>query len=329
MNTQAHFFQKLKPFIPGYTSLAVEVSEALQVSLDSAYRRIRGEKLLDFEELNRICSTFKISLDEFFSLNSNAILFHGNPQRYQKDGMKNWLEDVFKELKFLIGHEKRHVYFLIKELSPFHHFYHPVLASFKFFFWWKSIFPNEELGREKFSLDKNYLLSYEDYIKNIVRTYTHIPSTEIWNKDALNTTLRQIESYQEMGWMESKEVTTRVYASVLEVIDHIEKMATEGKKTLLGQMPTSDSADFTLYLNEIVSGDNTIMAEIGDTKITYLNHSVLYFLGSRNPTFNESMFQTMEHLIKKSTLLSASGEKERTRVFNKFRKKVQSKIDAI
>ena len=54
MNTQAQFFQKLKPSIPGFSSLAAEVAATLQVSLDSAYRRIRGEKLLDFNEISML-----------------------------------------------------------------------------------------------------------------------------------------------------------------------------------------------------------------------------------------------------------------------------------
>jgi hypothetical protein len=37
----------------------------------------------------------------------------------------------------------------------------------------------------------------------------------------------------------------------------------------------------------------------------------------------------MQNLIKKSSLLSGSGEKERTQVFNKLRKKVQAKIFAL
>ena len=47
-NLQSRFFQELKSIIPPYSSLVDEIAELLQVSMDSAYRRIRGEKLLDF-----------------------------------------------------------------------------------------------------------------------------------------------------------------------------------------------------------------------------------------------------------------------------------------
>jgi hypothetical protein len=103
-------------------------------------------------------------------------------------------------------------------------------------------------------------------------------------------------------------------------------MAENGKKSILGQSPAADSAEYRLYLNEIVLGDNTFMAQIGDTKVTYLNHSVLYFVGSMDQKFNEGMFRNLENLMKKSTLISGTGEKERKQFFNKLRKKVQAKM---
>ncbi|OYX15131.1 MAG: hypothetical protein B7Z16_13695, partial [Algoriphagus sp. 32-45-6] len=59
---------------------------------------------------------------------------------------------------------------------------------------------------------------------------------------------------------------------------------------------------------------------------TYLNHSVLYFVGSTDQRFNEGMFKNLDNLMKKSTLISGTGEKDRKQFFNRLRKKVQAKI---
>jgi hypothetical protein len=329
MNTQSQFFEKLKPIVPSYSSLVGEVAHALQVSVDSAYRRIRGEKLLNFNEISLICQCFNVSMDELLCLNTNSIVFQTSPKRSKEDALMHWLQDLYGQLHFINSHPRRHLYFLINDLPPFHHFYHPLLASFKVFFWMRSILPIGQLGQEKFSLLKNHLAPYESIVHKIIRAYTKVPSTELWNKDALNTTLRQIESYHDMGLMADKETTRQIYISLLEVIDHLEKMAIQGIKSVLGPTDPIECASYTLYLNDIVSGDNTVMAEIGEAKITYLNHSVLYFVGSKDRDFNESTFRNMENLIKKSSLLSGSGEKERTLVFNKLRKKILSKIEGL
>jgi hypothetical protein len=98
---------------------------------------------------------------------------------------------------------------------------------------------------------------------------------------------------------------------------------------LLGQVTNPDFGEYRLYQNDIISGDNTLLAEIGDTKITYLNHSILYFVGSTDKGFNEEVFRNMNNLIKRSNLMSGTGSKERAQVFNKLRRKVQAKLDAM
>ncbi|WP_111669565.1 hypothetical protein [Algoriphagus litoralis] len=326
---QALFFNSLKSTIPSYSSLVDEVAETLNVSLDSAYRRIRGEKLLDFEELRILCQRFNVSLDKFFSLNSNSILFQGKTNSYHEDSFMEWMEDVLAQLNLVNSFSHKHVYFLVKDMPPFHHYYHPALAGFKFFFWMKSILLFENLQSVKFSIADNHFEKYREITQKTLKVYNRVPTSEIWNEESLTTTLRQIEVYHEMGLIKNTEDTVALYHCVFEVIDHLEKMAETGKKSILGQPPSPDSVEYKMYLNEIVLGDNTFMAELGDTKITYLNHSVMYFIGSTDQKFNESMFRNLENLMKRSTLISETGEKERKQFFNKLRKKVELKLSKI
>jgi hypothetical protein len=78
-----------------------------------------------------------------------------------------------------------------------------------------------------------------------------------------------------------------------------------------------------------VIGDNSFFTELDNVRITYLNHSVLYFIGSMDPKFNDAMFSNLDNLMKKSTMISSTGEKERGMFFNKLRKKIEEKIDVI
>lgn len=328
-SVQAQFFQSLKTAIPSYASLVDEVAETLNVSMDSAYRRIRGEKLLDFEELRILCQRFNVSLDKFFSLNSNSIMFLGKTNSYQEDSFMEWMEDVLDQLNLVNSFSHKHVYFLVKDMPPFHHYFHPALAGFKFLFWMKSILLFENLKSVKFSIQDNHFEKYREITQKTIKIYNRVPTSEIWNEEGLNTTLRQIEVYDEMGLFKNSEDAIFLYKCLLEVIDHLEKMAETGKKSILGQAPSEDSAEYKMYLNEIVLGDNTFMAELGDTKITYLNHSVMYFIGSTDNKFNESMFKNLENLMKRSTLISGTGEKERKQFFNKLRKKVEFKLSKV
>ena len=59
------FFNHIKNLLPTHLSLAEEVAEVLNISTDSAYRRIRGEKELPLEEAKKLCIKYHISLDQF------------------------------------------------------------------------------------------------------------------------------------------------------------------------------------------------------------------------------------------------------------------------
>ena len=328
-NSQTQFFNTLKNYIPAYTSLVDEVSEVLNISMDSAYRRIRGEKLLDFAEIELLCKRFNVSVDKFFSTNANTILFQGKQNTYKEDSFMEWMEDVLAQLNLVNSFSKKHIYYLCKDMPPFYHYYHKELAAFKFFFWIKSILFSDHLNGAKFSITDNLFDQYEELTKKIIKTYNKCPTTEIWNEEGINTTLRQIELYHEMGIIDNPKDTLFLYNCVREVVDHLEKMAEAGKKFMLNQTPTEESPEYKFFVNEFVLGDNTFFVELDGNKITYLNYGVIYFLGTADQNFNEGMFRNLENLMKKSTQISSVGEKERKQFFNKLRKKIQAKIDLI
>ncbi|UZD23607.1 helix-turn-helix domain-containing protein [Algoriphagus halophytocola] len=322
---QVAFFQSIKTSMPSYTSLVDVIAEILEISIDSAYRRIRGEKLLDFEEIEILCNKFNVSVDRFFSLNSDSILFKGHQNNYQETSFKEWMEDVLAQLKFVSSFTNKHIYWLVKDMPPFHHYYHKELAAFKFFFWMKSILYNESLKDKKFSISDNIYDEYAELTEQILKAYHKIPSTEIWNIEGITTTLRQIDLYHEMGIMTSTEDALFLYNCVMEVIDNLENMAETGKK-IIPKHPDIEGADFNFFVNEFIIGDNTFFATMDENKVTYLNHSVIYFHGTSDPVFNDAMFKNLENLIKKSTQISVVCEKERKQFFNKLRKKVYELI---
>ena len=97
---QQLFFQHIKAGLPGHLSLVDEVAELLNISNDSAYRRIRGEKPISFEELQKLCSHYKVSLDQFLHLQSDAFIFSGKLNSEDENGFQNWMADVTDRFTF-------------------------------------------------------------------------------------------------------------------------------------------------------------------------------------------------------------------------------------
>ena len=76
---QIVFFQFLKSKLQSHVSMADELADLLEISIDSAYRRIRGEKMISLQESSIIASHFKLSIDQLLNLKtSDARVFTGN-----------------------------------------------------------------------------------------------------------------------------------------------------------------------------------------------------------------------------------------------------------
>ena len=75
---QQELFQVIKTNIPGNVSATDEIAKVLQVSVDSVYRRMRGEKTISLDELHTLCTHYKISLDQLMNIQTGAFKFKGN-----------------------------------------------------------------------------------------------------------------------------------------------------------------------------------------------------------------------------------------------------------
>ncbi len=321
-DVQQLFFQHLKGKLPGHISFVDEVAEFLNISNDSAYRRIRGEKSISFDELQKLCTHYKISLDSFLHLKSDSFIFNSKLKSNTENSFEEWIENILAQLQLFNSFKEKHMYFLLKDIPPFVHFLIPELVRFKIFFWMKSILHYESLKGVKFDLEDKRYDKFEAIAKNIIDLYVKIPMTEIWNPESIDSTLRQINFYREAGSFKNSSDINLLYSKVEELVNHLEKQAEHGLKFLVGAEPSSTASEYRMYVNELILGDNTTLAELDGSRITFLNYGVLFIVYTYDERFNNAMSENIDNLIKKSTVISKTGEKERVRFFNQLREKI-------
>ena len=172
----------------------------------------------------------------------------------------------------------------------------------------------------------------EEHVKlgmKVQSSFNHIPSTEIWNIDTINSILRHISFYRDTHVFETKDDIICLYDKLDELLTHLEKQAELGLKFNHGHSPGKDAAAYRMYHNDLITGDNCVLAEIGDKKVTYINHNLINFMYTRDEAFNKYTFDTFENAIRKSTQISLVGEKARARFFDSLRRKIQAQREAI
>ncbi len=312
-NIQSVFLEQIKSRVPGNISFADKLAELLNVSRDSAYRRIRGETVLSLDEVKKLCDRFGVSLDALFSPAANTSLFHHRALSTNYT-LEQWLNSVGSNLEVVNGFDGREMIFAARDMPIFHHFRLPELSAFKMFFWLKTVIKDPNYIHKSFDADV-IPTSILQAATKLWKLYRTVPSAEIWSDEAINETIKQIDFYHECRFFSDANQATGLCDKLIELLQLIKTEASVGRK--------ADGEAFRLYENEILIADNTVFARMDNMRIVYINYNTLSLLTTHQESFCNKTEKYLDTLIKNSTLISASAEKERNKFFNKMIRRVE------
>jgi len=318
------FFNHIKGLLPPNISFVDEIAEVLNISNDSAYRRIRGEKPIALEEIKKLCIKFSISLDQLLHLSTNSFIFTGQLTNNANFDFESWLQACLRFLQNIKRYQPNRISYVAKEIPFFYYLLIPELAAFKSLFFMKSILSSENWKHIKFSVHDDYS-RYHELWKTISNTFATIPGTEIWSIEIITSTIQQVEFYRVTGGLKSDSDAVCILDKLMELINHLEMQAEYGVKLHYGQKPSGDNrATYKMFINELIVGDNMQIVQLGEKQLTYINHTVINYLMTADETFNAYVKKTVDIITQKSTQISEVNEKERIMFFNSLRAKVKT-----
>jgi hypothetical protein len=321
---QIAFLMQIKSQLPSHLALVDAIAEQLNLSNDSAYRRLRGEKHLTFDEIQILAAHYKISLDSFLHLKNDALIFWGkNIDREQFD-FENYLQGIVRQLEYFMPAKEKTMYFLNKDIPIFHHFMFPELAAFKCYFWSRYDLDYPLFNKEQFLIE-DFIDIFNNTGKKIADLYLQIPSVEIWNLDCINTTIRQIDYYRETRIFKSQQDIETVYNCLEKLVDYIELMVERGYKFSYGKPEQAKKIKYAVYINEFILGDNTIIVEMDEKRLVFINHNVINYMMTNNEEFINYTFDTLKILLRKSRLISEISERDRQLFFNTLRERIHER----
>lgn len=327
-SAQVEFIQKIKQSLQPSLSLVDELADLLQVSTDSAYRRIRGETALTFDEIVLLCNHFQLSFDSFTSSTSGSVTFKYNPINEDEASFERYLRNILNDLRKIQSFEQKQITFAAEDIPIFHHFRFNELTAFKIFYWNKSILNSPLLEGKKFDpavIDTELV----NAAREILDLYTEIASIEIWSDDTVNSTLKQIEFYWEAGVFRSKEDALLICSQVEEMIEGIKKQAELSSKFAIEDRINSPANNFMLYNSELMIGNNCILVNLGSNKAAYLSHHTFNAMVTTHHGFCNDTDLWLKNLTRKSILISGVAEKQRYQFFRKIEDKLQQLRDKI
>lgn len=310
--------------LPQPVSLADAVSDILHVSIDSAYRRIRGETPLLLEEAALLCKHFNLSLDQFMALKPDDVLLRN--VRIRNDGFsyRQYLQAMHQQMKTLAELQQKEIIYMSKDIPIFHNFYFKPLIAFRYFFWMKTHLSHPDFEKLLFDFD---LLpaDIEKLSTDLVRTYCSIPSTEMWNTESINSTISQIEFSKDSGHFKSASDLKMIYEALEASIHHIKAQAEHGYKFMPGEDPSRYNQNLKFFFNRVTLGDNTVMTIANSVKTAFINYGHLNYLETKDENFCNELYHDFENLIRRSTQISNNSERQRNIFFNILLTKIQDR----
>jgi transcriptional regulator with XRE-family HTH domain len=321
-NIQNYFINKFKEVLPPGVGLAEELADLLNVSIDSAYRRIRGETEITIEEVYKITKKYAISVDEVFGNQNDTVTFGYTKLTDSAKNFEDYLNRLATSLKTINKFDNKNIYYIAEEIPIFYSFFSKKLADFKLFYWQRSVLNIAAFQQKKFEYgfvpEKLLNIALDSF-----KEYMNIPSTEIWTSETVRTNLKQIVFYLDSGII-NKTQAQELLAESRKMMEMIQKNAENARKNISDKNET-----YLLYSSEVVLGTNCIYTTMGESKYSHISFNTLNSLTTNNPAFCEETEHWMRNLERKSTLISGVAEKQRYQFFSKMFKVIDESIEKV
>ncbi len=293
----------------------------LSISADSAYRRLRGETSLSFEEIRTLSKLYNISLDALFEQETRHVPFKYNWIDVQAFDYSVYLKSLQRDAEKLSLFDDNEILFIAKDLPFFSNFIIPEVGEFKGFFWQKVALGLNSFKSVKFDVDQlnseNIRTGYE-----ILKAYNIIPSRELWHPDVLNSLINQVIYCYDCGFLVSKDTALVLFDKIFELLNHYEHQAQINRKFLFGKEASGEN-NFQLYYNDVLIGDNTTLLRVKEKKTVYFTHNIINNIVTQDEGFAEQTWQIQERIISSSVDMSGNHQKDRERLFGRLHQRVE------
>lgn len=316
MQVQEIFIKKLRETVSPNVSLSEELADLLKISSDSAYRRLRNETEFTLKEVHAIARHFNISIDSLFAFRNDFVTCNYIKLTDSADNFEKYLGSLAAQLKSLKQLANRQIVYAAEEVPIFHSLGTDPLRAFKLFYWQRSVLNVPEYQNKKYAPDivPQKLMQLAGEIHD---TYKQVPSVEIWTDNTILTTVKQIEFYFESGAFKNKEDALLVLAQLDKMIDGLSEYSEKQSK-----IKGAPEENYKLYNSDLVIGTNCIHIRTDHFNSAYISFNTLNSLTTTNQVFCEEIEHWMKNLMKKSTLISGSAEKQRFRFFSNMRRHI-------
>jgi len=310
---QKRLFELIQKGIPANASLAKEIADAIDIGIDAAYRRIRGDKPLSLEEAITLCNYFGISFEKQLAHQEDMKFSFVPPNLEDIRSYVMYAQELARitdKVNLLPGCE---IILSAADIPTYHFSGYSEMTIFQSFSWHKNMYDYPGTF-EDFNNDFN-TQGIMDYCSKVYANYLQIPSKEIWTENTIDSMIKQITYHVEMEHFKDRKVPLLITDQLVELFESLHEWIKNGEKG-------KEKTPFKFYLNDIDIGNTLIFFNNEQQRRCIIRLFTINGINIIDERFCFEVSHWLERLIKRSMLISGIATIERPRFISAQKQKI-------
>jgi len=298
-----------------------EISEKLNLSRSAVYKKVNASSALSIEELSTLLLNYNLNFDQLIRPDAQNVAFDFP---YMTTEIKSFLDYILplkESIELFSRLPNVNVLYTTHELPVFYWFLQRDLCFFKMYAFAGTVWELDGYKGEKFDLNN---FSGEQIIMKevdaVASRYIGMPCMEFWNQNILSNTLNQIKFFANSGLFADLDHALMICDHLKDVMAHVKKMATAGKKFPIGQEPQEGHPDFLLYHNETAHTNNSLCVTSDTVNAVFATYDSPNFIASHDEGLVEYTKRWFDRLRRHSLPVSKDASRSRNYLFNRINK---------
>lgn len=314
---QIEFFNDIKTISTMQSSLPAVIAEILNISIDSAYRRMRGETPLILPEIVKICDHFNASFSygKNTSLNNELKFYYKSlcNDRQPLVDLIGCLEDLQHNLERIQEDEESITYLTLTDIPILYLYKYRKLTNFRIKVWFK-----EMTGRD-ITKTEGYQENFEKLLVILQKLYLQVKRNrhvEIWSNQTIDDLLGSINYHYQMGELRDESETKELFEELNLFLSNTYEEA-------------NSHTHCEMYFSEMELSNGYMVSQGGMEKLSVIK---LFSINSII-TFDEVLFDDIKHwidlIVNNSVLINKSNRKQRHLYFSNLMSSVKQKLEML
>ncbi len=296
---------------------AHDLASILHLGLGAVYKRLKGETLLNIQEIALLAEQYELGLDGIFQPQQGRVTFEFPAMRQPVVQLEQYLSGLNDLVQWACQLPGAQLHYSTEEIPIFHYLHFPELCAFKLYMWNRTTWELPEWEDQPFRPEVFAGNRRLEHLRQaIIEGYNRLPSTEIWPTSILKNTLNAIDYCADSGAFTQPDLGPLLRQQIRQLVQHQKEMTKAGLKFSPVVPASPEAAPFTLYHNEIAHTNITVLLEWAGGRMAFTTFDNPNFMYTTDPEFTAYAAGWFTKLRKRALLISKEGEKHRDRFFN-------------